>query len=140
MVILRATAAWAAIIPVAILNGIARQTLLTPVVGEHRAHQISSLSAAAAVLLIAILGVRWIGVRTARAGWVVGGLWLALTVGFEFCFGRAVAGASWKRLLQDYDLSRGRLWVLVLLVVLIAPSIAARVRPPRNPASPTPGA
>jgi hypothetical protein len=53
----------------------------------------------------------------------VGLFWLVLTVTFEFLFGRYVAGASWEALLADYDVLRGRLWPLVLLTTLLAPSL-----------------
>lgn len=57
----------------------------------------------------------------------MGGFWLALTVAFEFAFGRAVAGHSWARLLRDYDVRRGRFWTAVLVVTFLAPWIAARL-------------
>ena len=40
---------------------------------------------------------------------------------FEFSFGHFVAGHSWSRLFQDYNLFAGRLWVLVLLWLTLAP-------------------
>ena len=51
----------------------------------------------------------------------IGFLWLGLTVAFEFSFGHFVAGHSWSRLFQDYNLFAGRLWVLVLLWLTLAP-------------------
>jgi hypothetical protein len=45
-------------------------------------------------------------------------------VGFEFRFGHYVMGRSWSRLLADYNLFAGRVWVLVLLTVLCMPLIA----------------
>ena len=55
--------------------------------------------------------------------WAIGVLWLALTVAFEFGFGHFVAGHSWSRLGQDYNLLAGRLWVLILLWLAVAPSL-----------------
>lgn len=59
----------------------------------------------------------------------VGALWAGLTVAFELVFGRYVSGLSWEALLADYDVTRGRLWPLVLLTTLLAPwfwGVAAR--------------
>jgi hypothetical protein len=54
-------------------------------------------------------------------------VWLVLTVAFEFGFGRA-RGCSWELLLHDYNLFAGRLWLLVLLMVLCAPYLALKLR------------
>ncbi|MEW6447103.1 MAG: hypothetical protein AB1426_03305, partial [Bacillota bacterium] len=57
----------------------------------------------------------------------IGLIWLVLTVAFEFGFGHFVMGHSWSRLLHDYNLLKGRLWVLVLLWVAIAPYVFYRL-------------
>ena len=46
---------------------------------------------------------------------------VALTVAFEFLAGHYVFGNSWERLIADYDVFRGRIWILVLLMNLLAP-------------------
>ena len=53
----------------------------------------------------------------------VGIAWLALTVAFEFGFGRYVAHTSWRELLADYDLRKGRLWPLVLAWIMLGPAL-----------------
>jgi hypothetical protein len=57
----------------------------------------------------------------------LGGVWLVLTVAFEFVFGRLVMGKSWSALLGAYTFEGGNLWPLVLAVVLLAPPLAAHV-------------
>lgn len=74
----------------------------------------------------------WLAAAGTRAFFGVGALWLALTVAFEFAFGRNVSGASLESLLADYDLRRGRLWSLVLLTVLFAPWLVSVVRRPEG--------
>jgi hypothetical protein len=51
-----------------------------------------------------------------------------MTVLFEFGFGHWIAGKPWNELLAAYSICKGNLWVLVLLVTLISPYVAARVR------------
>ena len=53
---------------------------------------------------------------------------LAMTVAFEFLFGHYVAGHSWDRLLHDYNLFAGRVWVVVLVWVTVAPYLFFRLR------------
>jgi apolipoprotein N-acyltransferase len=58
----------------------------------------------------------------------IGLIWLVLTVMFEFGFGHFVAGHSWQRLLQDYNIRAGRVWLAILLWVAFAPYLFFRIR------------
>lgn len=120
--------AWFPMIPIAIGNGVLRQRWYGKHVGELAAHQIST------ALGIALFGIYiWLVVRALRPASgqqaiAIGLLWLALTVAFEFLFGRYVAGHSWRALLSDYDLLAGRLWVLVLAWLALAPYLFYRLQ------------
>ena len=58
----------------------------------------------------------------------IGAVWLALTLLFEFGYGHFAAGKSWAELLADYNVLRGRVWPLVLLMTAPAPLLAGRGR------------
>ena len=58
----------------------------------------------------------------------VGIVWFVLTLAFEIAFGRYVVHASWSRIASDYDLLRGGLLPIGLLVLTAAPLIAAKFR------------
>ena len=47
--------------------------------------------------------------------------WVAPTVGFEFLAGHYVFGNGWERLIADYNVFRGRIWILVLAANIFAP-------------------
>ena len=64
----------------------------------------------------------WAGHPGPRALWAAGGLWLALTLAFEFGSGIA-AGRPVEEMLADYALWRGRLWPLLLLATLVGPRL-----------------
>ena len=49
-------------------------------------------------------------------------------VTFEIVFGRFVVHASWSRIAADYNLLRGGLLPIGLLVLTAAPLIATRIR------------
>jgi hypothetical protein len=51
-----------------------------------------------------------------------------LTVAFEFGFGHFIAHKPWSELRADYNVLRGRVWILVLITISAAPYIAARLR------------
>jgi hypothetical protein len=86
----------------------------------------------ALVFLAAWLLVPWIRPGASRAAWSIGALWLLLTLAFEFLAGHHLIGDSWERLLAEYNVARGRIWILVLVSVLVAPVVvhAIRLRPP----------
>jgi len=123
----RAAAVWVVIAVLMVAHGTARERWLTPRLGELRAHQVGCLTGSALVVAVTWLAFPWLAAETLGAQLRVGAFWLALTVAFEGVFGRAVAGHSWRRLLHDYDLRRGRLWTGVLAVTFLAPWIAARL-------------
>jgi hypothetical protein len=109
----------------AVANGLSRG-LYAGRLGDDRAHQVSTATLVAALLPYARAVERRWPLPTARSAAGVGAAWVALTVTFEFGFGHYVAGQSWRTLLADYDLRRGRLWPLVLAATAAAPALARR--------------
>ena len=112
---------WLGMPLLAILNAIVREKVYKNAIGELAAHQLST------AILIVLIGIyTWLislGWRpeTAAQAFIIGGVWLVLTVSFEFGFGRLVMKHSWKRLLHDYNILKGCVWILVLLWTLLAP-------------------
>jgi hypothetical protein len=120
--------AWVPMVPIAIANGAVREAWYGKRVAELRAHQISTASC------ILLLGAYiWVVIRlwppeSVEMAIAVGLMWLVLTVAFEFLFGRYVARHSWSRLLRDYNVLAGRIWLLVLIWVAIAPYLFVRLQ------------
>ena len=124
MMVLRAIAVWALLAVVAVANGAAREFLIAPGLGAQTGHVVSTIILCAAIVIVALLSIRWIGPRGRRGALWVGGTWLALTLVFEFLAGHYVLGNSWEKLFADYNLLRGRVWILVLIATLFAPAWA----------------
>jgi hypothetical protein len=120
-VLVKATLMWVVLLVVMVGNGILRVSVLEPRLGESAARQVASLLGIVVILAMAGLFVRQLGHPRRGQLLEIGVLWLFFTLGFEFLFGRYVSGLSWEALLADYDLTRGRLWPLVLTTILIAP-------------------
>jgi hypothetical protein len=120
-VIARALAVWCLLLVLAVLNGGVRDTWLSPALGDPIGRAISSILLSLVILLATWSTIRWIGPRTARQAMTVGALWVGLTLAFEFGVGHYGFGRSWAELLADYDLLRGRIWILVLLTTFGAP-------------------
>jgi hypothetical protein len=126
----RAAAIWLVLIVAEILHGIARGIFLVPHVGEFRSSQIGVFTGSIIVLLIALAFVRWIGATRTTALLAVGVLWLGLTLAFEILFGRFVVEASWERLAADYNVPEGGLLPFGMLILLLSPLIARKIRGP----------
>lgn len=119
---------WLLLMMLAILNGTVRVKLIIPRTGLTAGLAISTVSLCALILVATWLAIRWLGPATAGQAWGIGGFWLGLTLLFEFGAGHFLLHKPWAELLVDYDLGRGRIWVLVPLVTALAPVLMARVR------------
>ena len=126
--ILRALVVWLSLMVVAFANGALRELLLSPRLGGKIGHVFSTIILCGAIVLITWISMPWVGARTAAESWKVGGLWLGLTLSFEFLAGHFLFGNSWTALLADYNLAKGRIWVAVPIITLLAPRWAAMVR------------
>ena len=114
--------AWFPMLLLAILNGTARDLGYKKYLGDLTAHQFST------VTLIILFGIyikiiinKYPPASSTQAIYT-GLLWLALTLAFEFGFGR-MRGNSWHVLLEDYNILKGRVWIFIPLWVAIAPYI-----------------
>jgi hypothetical protein len=128
VVLLRGLAVWVIIVLAEIAHGVGRGLWLEPYVGDFRARQIAVFTGAAIILTIAIVSVRWLRARGIGQLLGIGLLWLALMLAFEIGFGRFVMGCSWERIGQDFNLLQGGLLPIGLLVLTLAPLVAAKVR------------
>lgn len=127
-VLIRATLTWFALMLLAIGNGGLRVGILIPRFGEAIGHVISTLILCGLIAMVAWIALPWIRPATTQTAAGVGALWLALTLLFEFGAGHYLMGQPWPRLLADYNVFKGRVWVLVLLTTALAPIAAARLR------------
>lgn len=114
---------WFLFIPIAIINGIIRTSVYQPIIGDLKGHLVSSL-----IFSVLFIIYSYIFVKTYKGTFEkhdllkIGLLWVSLTIIFEFGFGHYIAGHTWKYLLADYNIFRGRVWFLVLLVIAFSPS------------------
>lgn len=123
-------AAWLVMLAVSVANGAARDFTYGRHLGELAAHQ---LSTASGILLLGavIWGFsRRVPPSSGREAAAIGLLWAALTVAFEFLFFHFVGGHSWSELLSNYNVLKGRVWILVVLWVAAAPYLFFRFRSP----------
>jgi hypothetical protein len=118
--------AWIPMVLIAIANGALREVWYRKHFNELQAHQLSTLSG---ILLLGVyirVIIRVWQPESSEHALSIGLIWLALTIAFEFLFGYYVNGLSLNTLLHDYNLFVGRVWVLVLVWVTVAPYLFFR--------------
>ena len=125
----RATLVWMLIILAETLNGAVREIFIAPVLGDLRARQLGVVVGCSIIFLVAWLTARWMAANTRRLQLTAGAMWVVLTLAFELALGRAI-GASWERILQDYNPARGGFMLLGITFMAFAPMFAARLRNP----------
>lgn len=126
--VFRAIGVWFVLMAAESLHGTLRQLLLAPLLGDWRARQVSVFTASLLILWITYLFVRWLRAGTVGDLLAIGCFWVVLTLAFEFTLGRLVFGFTWERLLADYDLRAGGLMFFGMLILLLAPFLATRLR------------
>src|SRR6188474_1385773 len=127
MVWRRTFAVWLLLLFVESVHGVFRRLVLERWIGDFSARQISVFTGAALILIVSYLLIDWIRPRTARQLTLIGVMWVILTFAFEVGVGRLV-GYSWQRIFSDFNLARGGLLAIGLLVMGVAPRIAASLR------------
>ncbi|MBI4463852.1 MAG: hypothetical protein HY647_04020 [Acidobacteria bacterium] len=126
--LVKAAGIWILFVPLAILNGIVREKLLVPWLGQTGALPLSGVLLSVLIFLLTLLLLPFLKVSIAFQYWVVGGLWFLLTIAFEFLFGHYVVGESWTKLWEVFNVFEGNLWLLALLTTACSPYLAARLR------------
>lgn len=120
--------AWAGLVVLAIVNAVIRESVYKNPLGDLAAHQLSTL------IGIILFGVYiWIVIgkwrpRSVVQAWSIGAVWLLMTIAFEFLFGHFVMGNPWSKILHDYNLLAGRVWIFIPIWVLVAPVLVYKLR------------
>ena len=119
---------WLIIISAEVVHGILRGLFLAPAVGDFRARQIAVFTGIIIIFTIAYYTVRWINSSRTSQLFIIGLIWLVLTLAFEILLGRFAAGFSWERIFSDYNMAKGGLLPIGLLAMTFMPLAAAKIR------------
>ncbi|MBN2240334.1 MAG: hypothetical protein JW712_11225 [Dehalococcoidales bacterium] len=114
---------WFGLVLLAILNGLFREKVLRHFLNELTGHQVSTLT------FIIVTGTYiWafshiLPLESSGQALVIGSIWTGMTIVFEFGFGHYFMKHPWSRLFADYNLLKGRLWVVALIWTLVSPLV-----------------
>lgn len=119
--------AWLGASVLGIANGGIRDFGYEKRVGDSTAGQISTGTLIALLALYFwVLQRRW-PLASRRDALSVGAIWVVLTVLFEFGFGSAAEGLAWGEMLEPYDVTKGNVWILVLLWIAAGPIVVRAI-------------
>ena len=124
---LRYLVAWFPMLAIAIANGALRQAVFTTRMPEPRAHQLSALTGAIFIGAFIWFVIRRWPPASGRAAIQVGLLWVVMTIAFEFFMVLVLLSEPLERALADYNLFAGRVWVLFLAWLAVAPWMFFRI-------------
>lgn len=118
---------WLPMILIAFANATLRELIFSKLYNEFRAHQLSTLT-----LIVLCAVYTWfifpqLNIQQPRQAILVGGLWVVLTVIFEFTLGR-ITNKSWEYLFENYNLLAGRIWLIFLLCLFLMPYLVYLIR------------
>ena len=124
MIYLWAVGVWFVFLVIAFGVGAVREGVMRPRNGKPKAHVIATLIAVSLMMLVIYVFIQRVHESCSMTELIlIGVLWLIMTVAFEFGFFHYVMGKPWEALLADYNVLRGRIWVLVLATVVLGPII-----------------
>lgn len=118
---------WLLIIPLAMLNGLLRDAVLTPIIGEKYALPLSGVILCVLIFLVTLFFIPRLGRGSKQAYIKIGLLWMLLTVSFEFIFG-FLRGMPFMEMINAYNITTGNLWSVIVLFVGIVPLLVAKMK------------
>ncbi len=127
-VLIKGMLVWCVVVIAAIINGILREELLTPLFGTNISLPVSGITLSILVFLVTYSFIVFTGVSKALDCYLLGLFWLILTLGFEFGFGHYVAGKSWSEISRVFNLVEGDLFLVVLIITTISPWLTAKLK------------
>ena len=113
---------WFPMLFIAIMNGMLREFVFRKYMTDLTAHQLSTVSL---IIFFAIyMGILIMKIPPASSAQALltGILWMLMTLAFEFGFG-TYRGNSWSKMMEDYNIYKGHIWILIPVWVAIAPYV-----------------
>jgi flagellar biosynthesis protein FliR len=114
-------------VAIAFANATIRELALMKQFNEFRSHQLSTITLIILCWIYTWFIFPYLQIQNAKQAFLTGLVWVLLTIAFELLLG-VLTGKSWEFLLRDYDIARGRIWVLFLVSLLITPFVIYIVR------------
>jgi len=127
MIYLKALGIWVILAVSAIFVATFRIGVLLPSIGEQSAHQLGTFLYLIIQCIIIFFFIKKTKIKEVKTLLGIGVFWVVTTIIFEFVFGHYIMAHSWQKLFADYNIFKGRLWVLVLINNIAAPLVSGKI-------------
>jgi hypothetical protein len=122
---------WLPMIVIAFVNATLRELVITKYASPLRANQWSTIVLVFFCAIYVYYVFPFLRIDSGRQAFLVGLIWVVLTIIFEFALGR-FSHKSWNELLIQYDVTSGNLWPLFLVCLFLMPYLCYTIWLPRN--------
>ncbi|MCO4845759.1 MAG: hypothetical protein KC427_07045 [Sulfurovum sp.] len=119
---------WFIIATLAVVNGVFRESILTPNFGQNIALPTSGIILSIIIFMVTYVSFKLFGKNDYQTYFLIGVQWVLMTLIFEFLFGYYVAEKTWSDLFQVFNIMQGDLFILVLLVSLFSPILVGKIK------------
>lgn len=127
-VVIKSLGIWLLIVIAAIINGVTREKILIPLMGSSFSLPLSGFILSLLVIVIAYITIPYIGKLKTGAYIFIGLLWVTLTLSFEYLFGHYVVGKPCREINQVFNILKGDLFIVVLIVTGLSPWTVAKLK------------
>lgn len=124
----RAFLVWVLIAFLEVIHGIIRAKFLAPKVGDLRSRQIGVFSGSLIFFVVTLASFDWMNISTPDQALGIGLLWLISMLALEFLVGHFIFRFSWKWLLNDFNIFKGRLLALGMIFLALSPLLVWKIR------------
>lgn len=123
----KALGIWLLLVITAIINATLREKVLLAWIGKWSL-PVSGISLSLLIFLVTLAVIPLFATHEPSHYWLIGSLWLMLTLSFEFLFGHYQMGKSWQEILEIFAIQRGNLMTVVLIITFLSPYLTAQLR------------
>ncbi len=119
---------WFLLMFVAIINAVLREGVYSLYLYELRAHQLSTITLVILIIILTFFVLKFCKIQlTTNELLIMGSIWVLLTIMFEFIAGHYIFGNPWDKLTADYNILKGRIWILIPLTTFVAPYLTKKL-------------
>jgi drug/metabolite transporter superfamily protein YnfA len=119
---------WFVIAVLAVANGIFRENILVLRLGQSIALPVSGMLLSIIVFIVTYLSFPLFGKNNAPTYFLIGLQWVLMTLIFEFIFGHYIMCKSWSDIFAIFNIVKGNLFIIVLIVSLFSPLLVAKIK------------
>ena len=126
--LLKATGIWLVLVLMAMINGLIREKVITPIIGPQISLPVSGVILSILIFMISYFLIPLIREKNRQVFIYIGLYWVALTLSFEYLLGYFIMGKSWTEINQVFAITHGNLFIIVLLISAVSPWLVAKIK------------